>query len=208
MRTKEKMFLESKVWAMEKLDHDNDYFKRLSDTHEPSILWIDSLDSLVPVSELINAEPGEILVYRNIGVQVRQDDISIMATIQEAVEISRVQHIIVCGYSHCSGIRDVILGVQDRTHVKKWLEPLHELHERHRHELEFLDFASRTRRLCELNIEAQIKALSELEIVQQAWEKHKSLILSGWFFDLENGTLTEVFSMNSSHAIKRVASLV
>jgi carbonic anhydrase len=88
------------------------------------------------------------------------------------------------------------------------LEPLHELYDRNRDELTELDFAQRTKRLCELNIEAQIKELSQLEIVQQSWEKSKWPILLGWYFDLENGALKEIFSMNSSHAIKQIASLV
>src|SRR4030095_1433603 len=109
MTTKEKMLLESKAWTLEKLSLDKTYFDRLSGMHSPDILWIGSIDSLVPARELINAEPGDILVYRNMGAQVREDDISLMATIQDAVEVSNIKYIVVCGYSHCSGIQDVVL---------------------------------------------------------------------------------------------------
>ena len=124
MTSKEKMFLESKAWALEKLSLDKTYFESLSGLHTPDILWIGSLDSLVPFREIINANPGDVLVYRNMGVQIRTDDISLMATIQDAVEVSQVDYIIVCGYSHCSGIRDVVLGSDDRPFVKRWLEEL------------------------------------------------------------------------------------
>jgi len=206
MTSKEKMFLESKAWALEKLNLDKGYFERLSGMHTPEILWIGSIDSLVPINELINTDPGEILVYRNIAGQVRQDDISFMATVQDAVEVSRVEYIIICGYSHCSGIYDVVLGSDDRPYVKKWLEDLRELYENSMDELRDLDFEQRTKRLCELNIKAQILKLSQLEVIQKSWEKSDRPILLGWYFDLNNGALTEIFSMEANHNLKQVAS--
>lgn len=208
MTTKEKMFLESKAWVLEKLNLDKSYFERLSGMHTPDILWIGSIDSLVPVRELINADPGEILVYRNIGGQVRQDDLSLMATVQEAVEVLRVDFIVVCGYSHCSGIEDVVLGSDDRPYVKNWLSELRALYERNMDELRDMDFAQRTKRLCELNIEAQIINLSQLDIIQKAWEKKDHPVLLGWYFDLNSGALKEIFSMEANHRLKQVASVV
>lgn len=208
MTTKERMFLEAKAWAMEKLSLDKTYFERLSGAHTPDILWIGSIDSLVPARELINAEPGQLLMYRNIGSQVRQDDLSLLAIIQDAIEISKIQYIIVCGYSHCSGIEDVLLGSADRPYVKKWLEDLQEIYDTHHDELQDMDFEQRARRLCELNIHAQIIKLSQFEVVQKAWRQGNYPGLLGWYFDLNNGQLTEIFSMEANHQIKQVASLV
>jgi carbonic anhydrase len=208
MTTKEKMFLESKAWVLEKLNLDKSYFDRLSGLHTPDILWIGSIDSLVPVRELINADPGEILVYRNIGAQVRQDDLSLMATIQDAVEVLKVDFIVVCGYSHCSGIEDVVLGSDDRPYVKHWLSELRALYERNMNELRDMDFEQRTKRLCELNIEAQIINLSQLDVVQKAWEKNDRPVLLGLYFDLNNGALKEIYSMEANHRLKQIASVV
>jgi carbonic anhydrase len=209
MTAKEKMFLESKAWALEKLNLDKHYFERLAQLHKPSILWIGSIDSLVAARELINAEPGQILVYRNLGCQVAEDDVSLMATIQDAVEVSRVEHIIVCGYSLCSAIRDVILGNDDRPYVKTWLEPLKELYLENFDELHDLDFEQRTKRLCELNIQAQILKLSRLNVIRQSWEKHGgSPVLLGWYFDLKGGALKEIFSMQPNHKLEQLASVV
>ena len=207
MTSKEKMFLESKAWALEKLSLDKNYFDRLAGMHSPNILWIGSIDSLVPIRELINADPGDVLVYRNMGVQVREDDISLMATIQDAVEVSKVEYIVVCGYSHCSGIQDVVLGCDDRPFVKRWLEDLRDLYENRSDEFQDMDFEQRTKRLCELNIRAQIIKLSQLEVIQKAWEKGNNPILLGWYFDLNNGALKEIFSMEASYKLKQVASV-
>ena len=207
MTSKEKMFLESKAWALEKLSLDKDYFDRLAGMHSPDILWIGSIDSLVPFRELINADPGDVLVYRNMGVQVREDDLSLMATIQDAVEVSKVEYIVVCGYSHCSGIQDVVLGSDDRPFVKRWLDDLHGLYQNRSEEFQDMDFEQRTKWLCELNIRAQIINLSQLEVIQKAWEKGNYPILLGWYFDLNTGGLKEIFSMEANYRLKQVASV-
>jgi carbonic anhydrase len=208
MTTKEKMFLESKAWALEKLSLDKNYFKRLSGLHTPDILWIGSIDSLVPIRELINAEQGDVLVYRNMGVQVRFDDLSLMATIQDAVEVSKVDFIVVCGYSHCSGIEDVILGSNDRPYVKRWLEELHALYESNIDEFQDMDFHQRTKLLCEMNIKEQIVNLSQLEVIQKSWERNDRPVLLGWYFDLDNGALKEIFSMEANYTLTQIASVV
>lgn len=200
--------MESKAWALEKLSLDKNYFKRLSGLHTPDILWIGSIDSLVPIRELINAEPGDVLVYRNMGVQVRFDDLSLMATIQDAVEVSKVDYIVVCGYSHCSGIEDVILGSNDRPYVKRWLEELHALYESNIDEFQDMDFHQRTKLLCEMNIKEQIVNLSQLEVIQKSWERNDRPVLLGWYFDLDNGALKEIFSMEANYALTQVASVV
>lgn len=208
MTTKEKILLESKAWVLEKLNLDKSYFERLSSMHVPNILWIGSSDSLVPVRELTNTEPGEILVYRNMASQIRTDDISLMATIEDALGMSRVEYIVICGYSHCGGIRDVILGSNDRPHVKKWLEGLQELYENNTEELQDLEFDQKEKRLCELNIKEQILNLSRLEAVQKAWEKSNNPILLGWYFDLNDGSIKEIFSMESNYKLHQVASVL
>ena len=187
MTSKEKLFLESKAWALEKLSLDKTYFDRLVGMHSPDILWIGSIDSLVPVRDLINADPGEVLVYQNMGTQIREDDISLMATIQDAVEISKVEYIVVCGYSHCSGIQDVVLGNEDRPFVKRWLGNLRHLYENRSDEFHDMDFEQRTKWLCELNIRAQIIKLSQLDVIEKAWKMGNHPILLGWYFDLATG---------------------
>jgi carbonic anhydrase len=208
MTERDKLLLECRAWAKEKMILDKGYFERLADMHTPKILWIGSSDSLVPVREVTNTEPGEILVYRNLGTQVRKDDISLMALLQDAVEISKVEEIIVCGYSHCSGIRDVLLGMDNLPMIKEWLNPLRDLYERNRDELDSLPFEQKEKRLSEINIQEQILHLSQLGVIQQAWEKSDFPHLYGWYFDLDDGSMTEVYSMEANQKIRQVARVV
>jgi carbonic anhydrase len=201
------MFLESKAWAMEKLSLDKTYFERLSNVHTPDILWVGSIDSMVPFRELINADAGEVHVYRNLGVQIRPDDISLMATIYDAVEVSKVEYIVVCGYSHCSAIKDVVMGNDNRPYVKAWLKDLRDLYENKADEFQDMTFEQRIKHLCELNIRSQIIKLSQLEVIQKAWQKGNFPILLGLHFDLASGALKEIFSMEANFKLKQVASV-
>ena len=208
MTPNEKMFLESKAWTMEKLSLDKTYFKRLAGMHTPDILFIGSIDSLVDVRELVNADPGEVLIYRNMGCLISEDDLSLMATVQDAVEIAQVEYIVICGYSHCTGIQDVISGRHGRPYIKRWLTDLQNLYDKHYDELQSLDLEQRSKRLCELNIRAQIINLSQLDVIHKAWEKSDHPHLFGWYFDLDTGALKEVFSMESNRRLRHVASVL
>lgn len=206
MTVKEKILLESKAWVKEKTILDKEYFKRLSSLHTPNILWIGSSDSLVPVRELTNTEPGEILVYRNLGNLVKENDLSFMALLQDAIEVSNVEYIIVCGYSHCSSLREIIKGT-DKPLIREWLIELRALYELYYKELDPLPYEQKERKLAEINIRQQIINLSRLPIIQQAWTKGNYPQLFGWYFDLDTGYLSEVFSMEDQQ-LKQINTLV
>jgi carbonic anhydrase len=207
MTTSDKLVLESKAWAKEKVLLDKNYFKRLSDMHNPDILWVGASDSLVPVREVTNTEPGEILVYRNVANQVKQDDISFMALLQESLESFRVDLIVVCGYSHCGGIRDVLLGMENKPMVQRWLSGLQELYLLHKTELDALPFEEREKKLSELNIQQQIVNLSEIDLVKKSWQRRNAPVLLGWYFDLGSGELNEVFKMEPHNELEQVNSV-
>jgi carbonic anhydrase len=198
MTTKEKILLESKVWVKEKLTLDKDYFKRLSSMHSPKILWIDSTDSLVPVQEIANTEPGEILVYRNMGNLVKERDLSLMALLEDSLEMAHIQYIVVCGYSHCTSLREIINGTE-RPLTREWLIDLRGLYALHQDELDPLPFDQKERRLAEININQQLINLSRLEIIKKAWEKSDFPKLYGWYFDLDTGGFTEIASFEKNN---------
>ncbi|HMG91188.1 MAG TPA: carbonic anhydrase [Chryseolinea sp.] len=207
MTTKERILLESKAWLVEKLSLNNNYFHSLRKTPKPNILWIGSSDNLISIREVTNTEPGELIVHRNIAAQVRTGDINLMATLEDAIDAG-IEYIIVCGSSNCKGIREVVQGIEDQVYMREWLDDLLELYNEHVSELEPLPQVEQEKRLCELSIKEQLLKLSELDIVQQAWERKSSPILLGWYFDLETGTIKELFSMTARQSIKQVASVI
>jgi carbonic anhydrase len=197
MTTRDRILLENKAWVSEKLFLDKGYFERLSHLHVPQILWIGSSDSLVPVREITNTEPGEILVYRNMGNLVKESDSGLMAMLEDAVEVAQVKHIIVCGYSHCSSLREVIEGT-DHLYMRQWLVDLRALYTLHGEEFNGLTREEIETKLSELNIRRQVKNLSNISIIKNAWKKGDYPKLYGWYFDLNTGLFREVISMEQN----------
>lgn len=208
MTIKERMLLESKAWVAEKLSLDKNYFEHLKGMPTANILWIGSSDNLISIREVTNTEPGEIMVHRNIASQVKADDMSLMATLEQAIEVSKVEYIVVCGYSNCNGINEVIRGIEERSYMRKWLDELVDLYNAHANEMEQLSQVEKEKRLCELSIKAQILKLSTLDVVQKAWEQRSGPILLGWYLDETSGTIKEIFSMTAKQSLKQVASVV
>ncbi|TAG99691.1 MAG: carbonic anhydrase, partial [Sphingobacteriales bacterium] len=105
MRTYERLLLENKAWAAEKVYDDPEYFSRLEHLQTPEFLWIGCSDSRVPANEITGTQPGEIFVHRNIANMVVHTDLNMLSVLQYAVEVLKVKHVIVCGHYGCGGVK-------------------------------------------------------------------------------------------------------
>ncbi|MCB2034732.1 MAG: carbonic anhydrase, partial [Ottowia sp.] len=84
----------------------------------PKTLFIGCSDSRLVPYLLTGAAPGELFLVRNVGAFVPPYDQShglhgTMAAIEFAVLSLQVEHIIVCGHSHCGAIRTAYEGAPD-----------------------------------------------------------------------------------------------
>src|SRR6201992_2240023 len=105
MLSYEKLLLENKAWAAEKLDIDPHYFENLALVKNPEFLWIGCSDSRVPANQITGTQPGEVFVHRNIANLVIATDLSALSVLQYSVHILKVRHIIVCGHYGCGGVQ-------------------------------------------------------------------------------------------------------
>src|SRR5262249_49324647 len=155
-------------------------------------LWIGCSDSRVPSTQLVALVPGEMFVHRNIANVVAHTDFNCLSVIQYAVEVLKVEQIIVCGHYGCGGGKAAVarkkLGL-----ISKWLGNVHEVIHKHSAALEKIDQESeRVRRVCELNVIEQVLNVCQNEAVQQAWTKGQELAVDGLIYELDDGLLREL----------------
>src|SRR5258706_13767648 len=102
------LFGNNRAWSEQMTRQDAAFFQRLSEQQTPQYLWIGCSDSRVPANEIVGLLPGELFVHRNVANLVVHTDLNCLSVIQYAVEVLKVEHIIVCGHYGCGGVQAVI----------------------------------------------------------------------------------------------------
>ena len=120
-----------------KVAADPGFFKRLEGQQAPEYLWIGCSDSRVPANEIVDLDPGELFVHRNVANLAPPQDANYLSVLQFAVDVIKVKHILVVGHYGCGGVAAAVDG-QRRGLVDHWLHPIREVHHEHRHELDAL----------------------------------------------------------------------
>ena len=187
-----KLFENNRAWADKIKLEDPTYFQRLSDTQTPEYLWIGCADSRVPANEIVGLGPGELFVHRNIANLVPPFDTNVHSVLQYAVEALKVKHIIVCGHYGCGG---VLAALRDWSGLplENWLAHIRAVYRAHKNELDAVSSEEiRWRRLCELNVMAQVHFVREAEVVKQAWRADRPVMVHGWIYDLREGLLRDL----------------
>lgn len=186
------LFANNRAWAAKMTRQDPEFFSRLSSQQAPQYLWIGCADSRVPANEIVGLAPGELLVHRNVANVVVHADLNCLSVLQFAVEVLKVEHIIVCGHYGCGGVRAALrddrLGLVDN-----WLRHVQDVRWKHQTELDSLPTEERQHnRLCELNVVEQVVNVSQTTVVRDAWARDQSLSVHGWIYDLHDGLLRDL----------------
>jgi carbonic anhydrase len=205
MKPFEKLLLENKAWAREKVQNDPLYFKRLAGIQSPEFLWIGCSDSRVPANEITGTEPGEIFVHRNIANMVVHTDVNLLSVLDYAVVHLKVKHVIVCGHYGCGGIKAAMTNHDFKAVLNMWLRNIKDVYRKHAETLDNInDNEQRSDRLTELNVQEQIMNLAKTSIIQRAWKHEQRPHLHGWVYGLANGILKPIVTMEPSSTINHI----
>ena len=174
-------------WAESIKEEDPLFFSKLASQQVPEFLWIGCSDARVPANEIVGLLPGDLFVHRNVANVVLHTDLNCLSVIQYAVDVLKVQLILVTGHYGCGGVRasmqDLQLGLIDG-----WLRSIRDLYYEHREALSQLpDEEARVDRLCELNVIQQVANVSHTTIVQNAWQRGQPLSIHGCIYSIKNG---------------------
>ena len=192
MRTLKQLFDQNRAWARDITSREPDFFLELSAQQTPRYLWIGCSDSRVPANEIVGLAPGELFVHRNVANVVVHTDLNCLSVLQFAVDVLRVEHVIVCGHYGCGGIqaayRRSSLGLIDN-----WLRHVQDVHDRH------VDLIGRDttdeqamNRLCELNVIEQARNVCQTTVVRDAWTRGQDLAVHSWIYSLRDGLLRDL----------------
>lgn len=182
----------NKAWAEAVRAEDPQFFRRLSQQQAPKYLWIGCSDSRVPANQITGLQPGEVFVHRNIANVVVHTDLNCLSTIQFAVDLLKVEHILVVGHYGCSGVHASLTGTRVGL-ADNWLRHVSDVASKHADLIAELDMESlRHARLCELNVVEQVVNVCQTTIVRDAWARGQKLSVHGWVYSLHDGRVREL----------------
>jgi carbonic anhydrase len=182
----------NRLWAASVRADDPGFFKRLSTQQAPKYLWIGCSDSRVPANQITGMQPGEVFVHRNVANIVVHTDLNCLSAIQFAVDLLKVEHIMVVGHYGCSGVHASLtrtrIGLADN-----WLRHLADVEKKHTAMLDAIELDTlKHARLCELNVIEQVVNVCQTTIVEDAWSRAQPLTVHGWIYGLHDGRVRDL----------------
>jgi carbonic anhydrase len=188
----DELFANNRAWSERMVAQDPEFFTRLTKQQTPRYLWIGCSDSRVPANEILGLMPGEVFVHRNIANLVVHTDLNCLSVLQYAIEILKVEHVMVVGHYGCGGVQAVTecrsAGLADN-----WLRHIEDVMHKHAPFLDkFTDDQERGRRLCELSVVEQMANVFRTTIVRRAWYRGQRLEVHGLVYDLHDGLLRPI----------------
>ena len=192
MKDLHRLIDQNRAWAENIKASDPDFFQTLAKQQTPRFLWIGCADSRVPSTQLAGMKPGEMFVHRNVANLVVHTDFNCLSVMQYAVDVLKVEHIIVCGHDGCGGVKAAMSNLQFGL-IDNWLRHVQDVVHEHEEELAKIeDENERLDRLCELNVIEQVRNVGRTTIVQSAWQRGQELVVHGWIYGLQDGLLRDL----------------
>jgi carbonic anhydrase len=182
----------NKQWAQRIKNDDPSFFSKLTNQQTPRYLWIGCADSRVPCTQLVDVLPGDMFVHRNVANLVIHTDFNCLSVMQYAIDVLKVEHIIVCGHYRCGGIQ---AAMQQKSFglVDNWLRHVQDIIAKHQRYLDTFPIEQeRLDQLCELNVMEQVFNVCENTLVRHAWQRGQKLTVHGWIYGVEDGLLRDL----------------
>jgi len=179
-------------FQQENFNQEKDLFKTLARGQSPEVLFITCSDSRIDPNLITQTKPGELFIARNAGNFVpphySQATCDMDATIEYALSVLGVKHIVVCGHTDCGAIKGAINpeSVKHLHHVSNWLANAAAAVAKVRARNEGQLGPDQLLELIEENVVQQLKHL-ETHPAVAAKLGTNSVHLHGWVYDIGHG---------------------
>lgn len=164
-------------------------FSKLESGQQPEVLFITCSDSRVVPNLLTQTDPGELFIIRNAGNIVPKPgsgELGVEATIQYAVDVLKVDHIVVCGHSHCGAVSGLLNldSLESLPIIRDWVKRSEAI-------LENDDCKTDIPKAIAANVALQLEHLKLHACVKSAMDEGR-LELHGWVYHFESGAVDVV----------------
>jgi carbonic anhydrase len=174
-----------------------DLFGALADSQNPDVLFFTCSDSRIDPNMVTGSNPGDLFICRNAGNVIpphSNETGGMTASIEYAVAVLGVRHIIVCGHTDCGAIKGAldIPALKGLPHVKEWLGHCRSAMEivRERHGIDGdtpLDPKYLNEAIAE-NVLQQVQHLRTHPVVAAKLATGK-IEIHGWVYDIKSGNI-------------------
>ncbi len=183
------------------------FFEQLAEkTQQPKALFITCSDSRIDPNLVTQTEPGDLFILRNAGNIIPpygSANGGEGATIEYALEVLHIQHVIVCGHSHCGAMKALLefdrtpTNRHDMPAVANWFAHAEATRRSLRERYADMEGEEQLNAVIEENILVQLNNLTTHPVI--ATRVSQGLVnLYGWRYEIETGTIFE-FDQNIGH---------
>ena len=184
-----------KHFLRESFPRKREQFHLLAEMQNPQWLFITCSDSRVLPDLILQTGPGDLFISRSIGnvVPVSGNDVDgVTATIEYAVEVLKVKHIILCGHSDCGALKAALnrKSLEKLPKASRWL---HHVEGAFTHRQPLRTEEGEQAELCSIirgNVVAQLINLRAQPSVAKALAHH-ALEVHGWYYDIMTGRIEQ-----------------
>ncbi len=202
MSSLQDLFTHNRAWAAQMERERPGFFSGLTQQQKPKYMWIGCSDSRVPANQITGLEPGEVFVHRNVANVVVHSDLNALSAIQFAVEMLKVEHIMVVGHYGCGGVMAALHG-QRIGLADNWIRHIQDVRDRHRSVLDSTAPEKRVDMLVDLNVIEQVVNVCVSTVMCDAWAKGQKVSVHGWAYGVHDGLLQDLhMSVSSVDAIE------
>ncbi|MEP7313699.1 MAG: carbonate dehydratase [Pseudomonadota bacterium] len=180
----------NRAWANTMVRQQPDFFSRLVNQQSPRYLWIGCADSRVPANEIVDLAPGELFVHRNVANLVNHTDLNCLSVLQYAIDVLKVEDVIVTGHYGCGGIAAALRNQQFGL-IDNWLRHVQDIRDRHQALLQDAGIDA-VDRLCELNVLEQALNVCRTTVMQDAWKRGQQVAVHAWVYAVSDGLVRDL----------------
>jgi carbonic anhydrase len=181
----------NRAWAAQMVRERPGFFTGLSQQQNPKYMWIGCSDSRVPANQITGLEPGEVFVHRNVANVMVHTDLNALSAVQYAVDMLKVEHVIVVGHYGCGGVQAALtnarIGLADN-----WIRHVQDVRDKHKAALDAAAPKLRLDMLCELNVIEQVMNVCHSTVLKDAWTRGHPITVHGWIYGVHDGLLVDL----------------